>query len=58
MALHTDCNEKTAEGLEVHRDASSPEPTAELPQEMGAFQAYKVGRLIGKYNDMQLMSPI
>lgn len=42
MALHTLPNEKTAQDSEMHRDASNPESTAELPQEMGAFKAYKV----------------
>lgn len=42
MALHSLPNEKTAQDAEMHRDASNPEPIAELPQEMGAFQAYKV----------------
>lgn len=42
MALHTLPDEKTVQDSEMHRDASNPEPTAELPQEMGAFQAYKV----------------
>lgn len=47
MALHIEPYEKTVQGLEIPRDAStaasSPEPNAELTQEMGAFQAYKVG---------------
>lgn len=42
MTFHTLPNEKTAQDAEMHRDVSNPEPTAELPQEMGAFQAYKV----------------
>ncbi|KAK7723905.1 hypothetical protein SLS64_000236 [Diaporthe eres] len=41
MALHTLPDEKMVQDSEMHPDASNPEPTAELPQEMSAFQAYK-----------------
>lgn len=42
MALHTLPDEKMVQDSEMHPDASNPEPTAEPPQEMSAFQAYKV----------------
>ncbi|KAL1876929.1 hypothetical protein Daus18300_002535 [Diaporthe australafricana] len=41
MALHTAPNEKSIQEERTQRDASNPESTAELPQEMSAFQAYK-----------------
>ena len=47
MAVNIEPKEKTDRGLEIPPDASttaiSPALVAELPQEMGAFQAYKVG---------------
>lgn len=42
MAHHSIPSEKRVQGLEIHSEAFAPGPTAELPHEIGAFQAYKV----------------
>lgn len=48
MALYTETNEKTGQGLEEPRDVSTTktnglDPVAEFPQDYDAFGAYKVG---------------